>query len=169
MSSYLGFTLKELIITKIKEEEDFREKRSKKRNKNQFSNSNSRTFSSDSLKKDTYSFEKLESSQDNKTIQLSNSDLNNNDKHKVDLKSAVVNKQISVKVPSLINLQVYLDENDSTEIYVSAICHPLAFWVQICGENTYLLDRLDEDMRYFYNDKSNNIKFVNYLIHLMKI
>lgn len=63
-------------------------------------------------------------------------------------------------LPKVQGLEPYLNQNKSVDIFVSAVAHPKAFWVQVISDDSIKLEKLLEDMNQIYAD-SNQYSFVS--------
>lgn len=67
-------------------------------------------------------------------------------------------KSITPAMPSHIDWLHYLDANNSSDIYVSAICSPNAFWVQLLNQDSMRLEDLLTDMNNHYNNNNHTVE-----------
>ena len=107
--------------------------------------------------------EKRSNRQNNKFAKLNQTEMSSSKPCSNSSSFDKLSKQVE-KVPSTqppppkllpLNLEVYLDENKQANIYVSAICNPSAFWVQLNNEDSYKLEELLFEMNSFYNNENN--------------
>ena len=54
---------------------------------------------------------------------------------------------------SAVDMGHWPHSQDFLEVYVSAVEHPSHFWVQVISSKATQLDRLQEDMTHFYDNK----------------
>lgn len=55
-------------------------------------------------------------------------------------------------MPGLVDWLSYMDKNSSSDVYVTAICDPYAFWVQLINQDSIKLEDLLIDMNNYYNN-----------------
>jgi hypothetical protein len=79
----------------------------------------------------------------------------------------ITKQEYDLKPTNLVDLRSYLDANNCVDIFVSAICNPFTFWVQIV--NSFKLEDLLNDMNNYYNNKNDQEKalFVSVFIIIL--
>ena len=56
-------------------------------------------------------------------------------------------------MPRIVNLDLHMNFDNEVDIFVSAVAHPFAFWVQIVHEDSFKLEDLIKDMNEHYCEK----------------
>ena len=137
---------KNLILSKIKEEEAIRERRAN--NNNKFKQPNYNNYSTSSI----------------------SNGCNNKQETTVSTSTSPPTESIAPKqlpLPPPIDIESLLDENKCMNVYISAVAHPYAFWVQVVNEDSPQLDKQIDDLNEYYK-KNANCSFVS-IQNLMKI
>jgi hypothetical protein len=172
---------KELISAKIKEELEYKEKKFSNSNsyrRNSYANNGDSCVQRQSRKSgeakeakkirsspNNVFISREEPSNDNSAIDSNDCDANESSSNS----NQATNQKQTINVyekPKVIDLVDYLDENRSVEVFVSAVAHPHAFWIQVCGQNWYRLLDLLEQMNSYYDAHNMKELFVSELILL---
>lgn len=128
---------KDLIIAKIKEEDANREKRNKN-NRHKQTNSNNDTNYREAQSQPVSSSTSFET---NKDMPINN-----------ETEETEINVRL-MDLPKVQELEPYL-KNNTVDIFVSAVAHPQAFWVQVISESSVKLEKLLQEMNEIYENNS---------------
>lgn len=60
-----------------------------------------------------------------------------------------------LELPPVVDLESCLGDKGNLSVLVTAVAHPAAFWVQLCGESTRL-EQLKQDMNKYYAENTDN-------------
>jgi hypothetical protein len=135
-----------MILAKIEEENKFREKKMSRQNK--FNNHNSNAYYDDEnnkrAKEATVHNGYVDEPNTKLVTEIPNSGSNNclddgsssaSSSSKVDLNlnaeslSSITTSSVTYKNPDIIDIEPYLDQEKSVNVYCTAVAHPHAFWV----------------------------------------
>lgn len=148
-------SFKELIASKVREEEAFREKKKhsqRKRDnfkslKNKFDDSNKSNSYEFAYEDVRYQSEQVE--QNSEQFELSS------EKQTTPTWTLNQNDALSQQMPAQIDLNEHLDSNNQVDVLMSAVADPTAFWVQVSDLSKSKLVQLVKKMSQFYSDNSN--------------